>query len=248
MRQRPHLVAVGTGLQFRAHVTLETLDVLRDSDKVLFAGADVVTARWLAEINPSAERLPDYLPGRPRNDTYALWVEQVLGAVRAGQHVCAAAYGHPGVFVHFTGEAIRRARAEGYRAEMLPGISAEACLMSDLLLDPAHVGWQSYSATVFLRRRPRFDTGTSLVLWQIKVIDAPGPPDSISRTGLARLCDELLEHYPAEHPVALYEASRNPAVSHQVQWLALAGLAAARFRLSATLLVPPRSPSTNDEP
>ncbi|MCP5152720.1 MAG: hypothetical protein H6983_01050 [Ectothiorhodospiraceae bacterium] len=232
-------MAVGTGLQFRSHITLETLDVLRAADKVLFAGADVVTARWLAEINPSAEGLPDYLPGRPRRETYELWVELVMGAVRAGRHVCAAAYGHPGVFVHFTGEAVRRARAEGFRAVMLPGISAEACMLCDLLIDPAPTGWQSYSATVFVRRQPRFDTGTPLVLWQVKVIDAPGPPDRIARDGLARLVSVLLEHYPPHHQVALYEASRNPALEHQVQWLPLAALASARFRLSATLLVPP---------
>ena len=63
--------------------------------------------------------------------------------MRGDARACAAAFGHPGMYVNFTGDAIRRARAEGFGSMMLPGISAEATLMSDLLVDPADVGWLS---------------------------------------------------------------------------------------------------------
>ena len=146
----PNLTVVGTGMKSVAHVTLEALEAVRRCDKLLHVGADVVTRRWLEEQNATAEALPNYLPGQPRSATYALWVERVLAEVRSGARVCAAAYGHPGMYVNFTGAAIRRARAEGFGAVMLPGISAEATLMSDLLVDPANVGWQGRAAA----RRP----------------------------------------------------------------------------------------------
>src|SRR5205809_2021168 len=44
---------------------------------------------------------------------------------RGGSLTCLACYGHPGVFVYPSHEAIRRARAEGYVARILAGISSE---------------------------------------------------------------------------------------------------------------------------
>ena len=63
--------------------------------------------------------------------------EAILEPVRAGKRVCAAFYGHPGVFVLPSHDAISRARAEGFEATMLPGVSAEDCLVADLGVDPA---------------------------------------------------------------------------------------------------------------
>ena len=46
--------------------------------------------------------------------------------IRAGFRVCAVFYGHPGVFVYPSHEAIRRARAEGFAARMLPALTPKA--------------------------------------------------------------------------------------------------------------------------
>ena len=48
-------------------------------------------------------------------------VEEILAAVREGKRVCAVFYGHPGVYVKPSHEAVRRARKEGFEARMLPG-------------------------------------------------------------------------------------------------------------------------------
>jgi hypothetical protein len=234
----PDLTVVGTGMSFRAHMTLEALEAIERAEQLFFVAADVMTEKWLRELNPSAERLPGYLEGRPRRETYDLWVDLVLGSVRAGRRTCAASYGHPGVLVAFTREAIRLARAEGYSAVMLPGISTEACLFADLDVDPGPDGWQSYIAAVFLRRKPRFDSATPLVLWQIKVVGTPGPPDEIDRAGLERLTAYLLEHYPPDHEVTVYEASRNPALAPEIGRLPLDRLPGIRFRHTVTLYVP----------
>ncbi len=236
---RASLTIVGTGMKVWAHMTEEALEAIRLAEKVHYVVADAMTERRLRELNTAAEQLPSYLPGRPRRETYALWVDIILGSLRAGHRTCAAAYGHPGVFVQFSRDAIRRAREEGFPAVMLPGISAEACLICDLLVDPGPGGWQSYSAALFLSRQPIFDTGTPLVLWQLRVVGQPGPPAEIDRVGLVALTELLLRSYGPDHRVVVYEASRNPAVEPVSQYLPLGQLAGVRFRRSATLYVPP---------
>ena len=50
---------------------------------------------------------------------------------------------------------------------MLPGVSAEDCLVADLGVDPGEHGWQSWEATGFLLRGFRPDPTAGLVLWQV---------------------------------------------------------------------------------
>ena len=82
-----------------------------------------------------------------------------------GHRIVAAFYGHPGVFTYPTDESIRRARAEGYHARMLAGISAEDCLIADLGVDPARNGCQSYEATDFLLNSRTIDALAQFILW-----------------------------------------------------------------------------------
>jgi precorrin-6B methylase 1 len=235
----PALTVVGTGLIPWKHMTLEALDAIERADKVHFVVADIMMERWLQDLNPTAERLAEYLPDRPRHESYRIWTDTVLESVRAGLRTCAVSYGHPGVFVQFTRNAIRQARGEGYSAVMLPGISSEDCLFCDLGMDPGPLGLQSYGATVFVERRPLFDTGTPLILWQITVASNHGPPIGTDRAGLNLLTKVLLEWYPPEHLVVVYEGSRNPAVEPIIQTIALSRLATVRMRRSGTLFVPP---------
>ena len=233
------LTVVSTGMKFRSHMTLEGLQAIQEAEKVYFNVADELTASWIHEINPNAEALPGYFPDRGRQETYDLWVDLILQSVRDGWQTCAVSYGHSGVFVYFSRAAIKIARKEGYRAVMLPGISTEACLLCDLLVDPAENGWQSYSANDFLRRKPVFDTKSQLVLWQLRVVNWTGPPVEIHREGLQNLTDFLVEHYGEDHEVFVYEASRNPALDPVIQPITLKRLPKVKFRRSATLYVPP---------
>ena len=82
--RRGSLTVVGTGIKVWAHLTEEALNAIRRAEKVHHAVADTMMRARLHELNPSAERLPDYLPGRPRLETYDLWTDIVLGSVRAG--------------------------------------------------------------------------------------------------------------------------------------------------------------------
>lgn len=243
------LTVVGTGFRMAGQVTAEARSAMAAADKLFFLVGDSVTAEWLTGLNGSAESIYDsYASGRDRNDTYAEMVERILAPVRDGKWVCAAFYGHPGVFATPPHEAVRRARAEGYRARMLPGISAEDCLFADLGLDPGNAGCQSFEATDFLLRRRRFDPTSLLILWQVGAIGVRDYRHERlwSRQGLAVLAGRLLEDYPAEHEVVLYETSPYPVCEPLILRQPLSSLASAPATVRTTLCVPPAAERASD--
>lgn len=248
--QRGVLTMVGTGFRIAGQVTEESLSAIVEADKLFHLIQDQVTHRWLEELNPTAESLYDsYRPGRPRRETYEELVERMLAPVRLGLRVCAAFYGHPGVFVMPSHEAIRRARAEGHDAEMLPGVSAEDCLVADVGFDPGQRGCQSFEATDFLIRHRRFDPSSALLLWQIGGIGVSDFRTEVfwNPRGVAILAETLAGTYGAEHEVIVYEASPYPIVSPLVHRCPLADLPAAPVTSGSTLLVPPLAERAADQ-
>jgi hypothetical protein len=241
------LWVVGTGIQLMGQVTLETESVIRSASKLLYLVTDPVTRGWLAKLNASAEDLlPLYGEGKPRIQTYSEMVERILAFVRAGEEVCAAFYGHPGVFVYPGHEAIRLARAEGYRATMLPGISAEDCLFADLGIDPGTAGCQSYEATDFLVYSRRFDEHVPLILWQVSVIGQLTHEVENSLLGLEVLTSHLAAVYGPDHEAVIYEAARYPVVPPVMRTVRLEDLPKAPVSGISTLVVLPREPATAD--
>ena len=235
------LVVVGTGIGF-ARITIEARAAIAAADEVLYLVPDAVSEVTVTELNPRARSLAGlYEEGVPRRTAYARMVEAILEPVRAGRRVCAAFYGHPGVFVLPSHVAISRARAEGYSAEMLPGVSAEDSLFADLAVDPAASGWQSYEATRFLERRPAVEPRAALVLWQVGVVGSVEHTAEPAAPRLDELVDALLAVYPAAHEVVVYEASGYPGVAPLVERVALRDLAPAVTGAS-TLYVPPVEP------
>ena len=143
------LVAVGTGIRIVGQLTIEAIAWMKRADRVLYLVADRVAEETIRALNPTgAESLsPLYAEGKPRLASYHEMVVRILSCVRSGMVTCVATYGHPGVFADPVHEAIRRTRAEGYPARMLPAISAEDCLFADMGLDPG--------ATAASRTMPR---------------------------------------------------------------------------------------------
>jgi uncharacterized protein YabN with tetrapyrrole methylase and pyrophosphatase domain len=198
-----------------------------------------VAAQAITLLNPRARSLEHcYVVGEPRRAAYGRMVEEILAPVREGRQVCAAFYGHPGVFVFPSHEAIAQARREGHPARMLPGISAEDCLFADLGIDPATAGCQSYEATGFLELRPAVETRAALVLWQVGVVGSADHSAEAVAPGLDALVDALLQIYPGDHEVVVYEASQYPGIAPIVRPVGLAALTEA-VTPKSTLYVPP---------
>ena len=225
----------------REQVTAEAAAAIERADEVLYLVPQRLAAEWIERTNPHSRSLEGmYAPGKPRHKTYAEMVDELLAPVRAGRDVCAAFYGHPGVFVTPGHEAVRRARAGGQRARMLPAVSALDCLVADLGIDPAATGLQSYEATDFLVHRRPLDETATVVLWQIGVVGERSVAAEPRRENLALLVDRLAETYPREHEGIVYEASPYPLVADPIVLrLPLADLPDARVPLLSTLVVPP---------
>ena len=115
---------------------------------------------------------------------------------------------------------------EGYTAHMLPAISFEDCLFADLGVDPGVSGRLMYEATDFLIRPRKFDPTAALILLQVGAIAlfdfALGDPPN--RTGPARACRGALQHYPADHRVAIYRTSQLAIFDPSIDWVSLEDL------------------------
>jgi uncharacterized protein YabN with tetrapyrrole methylase and pyrophosphatase domain len=237
------LTVVGTGITVGTHLTPESRSAIESADELHYLAADPVGSAWLAGLHPDSRPLDDlYEPGRSRGDIYDAMTDRLVGRVRQGRRVCAAFYGHPGVFVRPSHDAVRRVRAEGLPARLLPAISAEDCLFADLGIDPAADGCQSYDATDFLVHRRRIDRTAGLILWQVSFVGVARYDAEASGGQLPLLAEALLAHYPDTHEVVLYEASPYPVADPIVERLPLGRLATAAPTPMATLYVPPMGP------
>ncbi len=234
---------VGSGIKMSAHLTVEAQAWIQQADRLFYLIPSPLAAEWMHSLNPQATDLAGfYGRNKPRQETYAEMVHCILESVRDGLKVCAVFYGHPGVFVLPAHEAIHQARKEGFSAEMLPGISAEDCLFSDLGFDPGQNGCQSYEATDFLIRPRRFDTSTALILWQIGVIGNLCQPEAEKTAPGLQFLTEILEtHYDPQHEVVVYEAAQYPGFPPSIQKVHLHNLPDAHVTPISTLYVPPQA-------
>jgi hypothetical protein len=192
-------------------------------------------------LNPAgAESLMRfYAENKPRAETYREIVATTIRYVRQGHRVCLAVYGHPGVLAIPTHEVIRRARAEGFRARMLPAISAADCLFADLGVDQVG-GCISYEATDFLLNVRLVDPSAHLILWQMGGLgDATYKHYQYEIRGLPQLARKLMASYGAHHIVTLYEAPLFPGVDPLIRPGPLFLLPHGAPSPNSTLYVPP---------
>lgn len=250
MESKGSFVAVGLGMMLGAHLSPRSRSEIEQAGAVFALVSDAIVELWLQRIRPDLRSLqPYYAEGKRRTDSYREMIEAMLGEVRAGRRVCGVFYGHPGVFAQVPHHAVAQARAEGFDAEMQPGISAEDCLYADLGVDPATYGCQHYEASQLLFYRRRLDPSAYLVIWQIGLTG----DRSLARfsTGPAYrrlLVERLIEAgYPPGHEVVVYEAATLPIATPRIERMPLSALVEADLRLQSTLAVPPALPMVRDE-
>lgn len=239
------LTVVGTGIAAGAHLTSEARAALEGADEVLYLVSEPLAAAVLTSLNSNSRSLfGAYRDGMPRGEIYRAIAHEIVESVRAGKRVCAAFYGHPGVFVRPAHEAVRIARAEGFPARMMPAVSALDCLFADLGIDPADAGLQIYEATEFLLRARSPDVSAGLVLWQLHVIGQERWGDA--GKGLGLLAEYLGRWYPPTHETIVYEASPFPIAGAAIDRVPLGDLGGRTPPLQSTLYVPPARAITVD--
>jgi uncharacterized protein YabN with tetrapyrrole methylase and pyrophosphatase domain len=239
---RGRLTVVGCGICAPLHVSVEAAAAIAHAQDVFCLAADPLVPTWLATLHANVVSVHDlYAIGVGRETTYEAIVERVLGPVRRGRAVCFVLYGHPGIFAFPGHEALRRARAEGHEAAMLPAISAEDCLFADLGVDPSAHGIRSFEATDFLLRPRLPDPSSALLLWQIGLIaerSVQARASAWNPAGIALLTDVLLCAYPDDHEVVVYEASPFAICGPRIARIPLAALPLAPIGPASLLYVP----------
>ncbi|MCL1043765.1 SAM-dependent methyltransferase [Shewanella electrodiphila] len=235
------LACVGIGMTLGAHICPLSKSYIEQADVVFSAVSHGITELWLQEMHPDVRSLQQYYQeGKNRQITYREMVDAMMTEVRAGQKVVGAFYGHPGVFAQASHKSIAMAKAEGYQARMIPGISAEDCLIADLGVDPGRFGCQQFEASQFMFYKREYDPSCYLILWQIGLAG----DKSLAKfsTGAAHrqvLIELLAEKYPLEHQVILYEAAVLPIDSVREEWLSISELKDAEIHMHTTLVIPP---------
>lgn len=249
MNNSGSIVCVGTGMMLGAHISPRSRSHIEQADVVFAAVSDPVVELWLQEMHADVRSLqPFYSEGKSRHETYREMIEAMMLEVRAGKRVCGAFYGHPGVFAFAPHKVIEQARAEGFQAHMEPGISAEDCLYADLGIDPGRVGCQHYEASQFMFYRRQIDPSAYLVLWQVGIAgDRSFKRYATASTYRALLIELLVEHYPLNHEVIVYEAATLPISTPRMQKMALSELANAALYLQSTLVLPPSQAMQRNE-
>jgi uncharacterized protein YabN with tetrapyrrole methylase and pyrophosphatase domain len=243
-RTRPRkgsLACVGIGITLGSHLTPLARSHIEQSDVVFLAVSDGIVEKWIEAMHPNVRSLqPYYSEDKSRAKSYREMVNAMLTEVRVGKKVCAAFYGHPGVFAWAPHEAIRIARKEGYAAHMEPGISAEDCLYADLGIDPGATGCQHFEASQLLYYKRLIDTSATLVLWQVGAVGDRGLAGSPSNNTYRRiLLERLAKDYPLTHKITVYRAATLPIHEPHIEHITLRKLADAKIDAADTVVIPP---------
>ncbi|MDE2427759.1 MAG: hypothetical protein KGM99_03470, partial [Burkholderiales bacterium] len=162
--------------------------------------------------------------------------------------VCAAFYGHPGIFACISHMAIADARKEGFDAHMEPGISALDCLVADLGIDPGSYGMQSMESTQFMIYQRVIDPTALFILWQIGLAgDLTLKRFDTEPAHLQLVVEKLGRDYPLDHEVILYEAATHPLEQMRAEKIRLGDLPSAALKQITTLVIPPALAMQKDQ-
>lgn len=235
------LTCIGTGITLAGQITTLSKNYLEQAESVFGILPDKLSEDWVKSLNPSYQSLQYlYAEGKSRRQTYQDMTEVVCQAVRDGKKVVLALYGHPGIFACVGHFAIERLKGEGYEAQMLPGVSADACLYADLGFDPGTTGCQAYEATQFLFSGVPLNTSAYTILWQIGLAgEHTLKTFKTTQDNLEATVRILNKWFPLDHEMILYEAPFIPVQSPRIDRFKLKDLPQMELTSISTLVIPP---------
>ena len=216
-------MVVSAGVMAVNHMTVEAQGWIKHADKVFCWDVNPVTERWIAGLNENMKSL----------DSAEALGKQALEFLHQGLVVCAV---HAGDSATWRKE-IQMCRAEGFRAVIVPAVSTDDCLFSDLAIDLLRDGIQIYGAIDFLVRRRVPDVSAGLLL---RLTGCVGNPAYGARH--PSLVEVLAGQYGKEHEAILYEPARYAVCEPLIQRCQIGNLTDATMAAYTSLFVPPKEP------
>lgn len=239
------LIIVGTGIKSLAHLTQETLTIIKHADKVLYLVNENNLKEWIEREACIAESLePIYFADPNRVNAYTNITSYILEEYKGVKTLCVVLYGHPTVFAQSALDAVRKIREQGGDATVLPAISSLDCLFSDLQINPGDAGCFFTDATALLLYDKKLDISNHVILFQIFNL---GRTDTKPTTKLGILVNYLRKYYLDEQPVCLYQAAILPMQKPVIEWIEVEKIRDARISPVTTLYIPPATQSIQSE-
>lgn len=252
MTNTKKIAIVGSGIKTLSHLTTEAKAYITGADKVLHLVNEPMMQEWL-EQNAKASRNLDeaYFSFDKRLDTYQALAKTIIDEFNHHDFICFVLYGHPTIFATIGLEALALAEQKQMTIEhvIIPGISAQDCLFADLKVDPGDSGCYSIDVNDLLLFDKTIEPHSHLILWQIGMIGNCGKPSyDVSRGNLLFLKERLLEYYPLNQKIYLYEASLYPAIAPKIECSILEKLEQLPFTPISSLYIKPLpQPDINEE-
>ncbi|GAC14912.1 SAM-dependent methyltransferase [Aliiglaciecola lipolytica] len=243
------IVCVGLGMILGSHIAPLSRQFIEQADIVFMSATDGMTEAWIDSMNSNSHSLQKfYAEGKDRRISYQEMVEAMLNEVESGKKVVAAFYGHPGVFAWAGHKVIELAKSKGYHGHMEPGISAEDCLYADMGIDPGRFGAVHTEASQFMLYQRHVDDTAYLILWQLGFVGDLSMSKYATDKASRKLLQELLiEYYPSNHEVAIYESPMLPTETARISWFPLNQLSEIHVEHFSTLVIPPASSKIIDQ-
>lgn len=226
-------------------MTKEAEAHIKKAEVVLFLVNEPVMEEWITVHAKNSKNLATiYFSQSNRADAYRLISKEILLILECYDFVCVVFYGHPTVFARPGLDAIKKAKEIGVETKILPAVSAEDCLFADLEIDPGDCGCYSVEATDLLVFQRCPDISSHLIIWQIGMLGNLGHEAKIKLEAMVLFVKYLLNFYPDNHMVVLYEASFYPGINCAIKKIMLKDLSGQQISKISTLYVPPWKKNT----
>ncbi|KTD05863.1 tetrapyrrole methylase [Legionella gratiana] len=231
------LIVVGSGIKSISHLTEETKQVIQSADKVLYLVNEDNLKQWIQREAKNSESLDSiYFSSEKRIEAYQLLTNHIIEEYKKVSILCVVFYGHPAVFADSALNAVIQIKKNGGDAIILPAVSAQDCLFSDLKIDPGNHGCFSIEATELVLFERHIDIHSHLILWQVANF---GRTDGKKSNKLSILKDYLCEYFSKEYTICLYEAPSLPTQQPRIEWITLSYLDKSLINPITTVYVPP---------
>jgi len=237
------LYLVGAGILFPEHLTVQTIEILENCQRICTNVPETRLAALPKEIREKCVCLwPLYKDNRKRIDNYRDVIDAVVDIVREHRPSAWMTPGHPFVFDSVSQKLLGKAREFGWTAQIVPGISSLDTLLAQIPYDPCY-GLVVHEATALVRDKIPLISSLATVLFQPSIFGSDLTHHSRQYAGpsLRDLSAHLLQFYPPQHKCALVYSALSENDDARTVWEALGKLDSISFDSlrGSTLFIPP---------